>query len=196
MTLESGNVRVGLDGRLYSAPLGSDIPTSASDVLDEDVYTDHGWLDKDSGIFTERYAEETKVIQGAQGGLTVRTLITSSSHEVQTVLLETKGSNLELYYKGSQVEDLGGGEARLRVRAPTPDRRVFIFDLIDGDKLERHIIREGEVTGRAERQHKLDDASKFDITITGYPVEIDTDDFPSVAEKLFLDAGALEEIGS
>jgi hypothetical protein len=196
MTLLSENVRVGLDGRMYSAPLGTTLPTAPDEVLDDAVYIDHGWLDKDSGIFVERYTEETKVIQGAQGGVTVRKLTTSSDHEVQTILLETKGSNLELYYKGSQVEDLGGGASQIKVRPPRPDHRVFIFDVIDGDSIERHIIPDGEVTGRAERKHELSDASKFDITITGYPLELDGDDFTSVAVKLFLDAGALEEIGS
>lgn len=196
MTLQADNVRVGLDGRLFSAPSGTEIPDDPTAELDPGVWTDHGWLDKDAGIFTEKYNEETKNIDAAQGGVTVRKLTTSSTHECTATMLETKGSNLELFHKGSQIEDLGGGISRLKVRPPGVDRRVFLFTLIDGDDLEWHILPDGEVTGREDVQHTGQDATKYGITLTGYPVQLEGDDFTSSAVKLFSEAGALEEIGS
>lgn len=193
MTLEADNVRVALTGAVYSAPTGTDVPTNPTDVW-PDGWVDHGWI-SDGGV-VEGYADQVKEIRAWQNGIVVRRMITGSDATFQFEMIETKGSNLELYHKSSQVEDLGGGVASLKVRPPGADRKMFGFDVIDGDEHVRIIVTDGEVTQRSNITYKSDSEIGYGVTITAYPVELDGDDFESVATKLSASAAWLEEIGS
>lgn len=192
MTLDADNARVAITGAVYTAPLESEVPTTPTEAWGEE-WVDLGYVDE-NGV-TESQNDQTAEIKAWQSGVTVRRLITGSTHNFAFGLLESKGAVLELYHKGSQVEDAGGGVARLLVVAPLADRRMFGFDMIDGDVHTRIIIRDGEVSERGDLQSVNSDVSKYPVTITAYPTTVDATDNVT-AEKLSDDDAWLEEIGS
>jgi len=150
MTLDADNVRVALTGAVYSSPAGTTLPTTPDEAW-PDGWIDHGWI-SDNGV-VEGYADQVKEIRGWQNGIVVRRMITGSDATFQFTMIESKGSNLELFHKNSQVEDLGGGVSQLKVRAPGADRKQFGFDVIDGDEHIR-IIVEDEI-GRASCRERV-----------------------------------------
>lgn len=52
--------------------------------------------------------------------------------------------------------------------APTPDRRAWIFDVVDGLTLERFYVPVGEVTNRDDVQFRPDEMAAYSLTITAY----------------------------
>lgn len=52
--------------------------------------------------------------------------------------------------------------------APTPDRRAWVFDVIDGLTLERFFVPVGEVTDRDDVSFRPDEMAAYSLTVTAY----------------------------
>jgi hypothetical protein len=173
MTLEADNVTIATTGAAYTCEAADratiPMPTKYNDTLD-DLWLDLGYLGPD-GI-EEDYNDDRKTFVAWQGGTIVRTTISQSEATFKFVMLESKRIVVELYHKGSQVVTVGGGSNgyQLDVMAPTSDRRAFVFDVIDGDTVERILIENGEVSDRASIKYVSDDLTADEVTITSYPV--------------------------
>lgn len=169
MTLVADNVRVAVTGAIYSGPTDATAPTDA-DAAWAGTYTDHGYVSED-GI-EESYSDDTTEIKAWQGSTVVREVISGSKAQLHFTLIETKFANLELYHKGSVVEETApsSGKWKMDVLVPGPDRRSFGLDVIDGDELIRIFIREGEVVERGNIVYKGDEAIGYEVTLTAYPV--------------------------
>ena len=166
--LDSEKVRVALSGAVSVGPLGSPAPTSAASPIPP-AYVDVGYISSD-GI-EESYDEDTQEIVAWQGAAVVRKSIKQSTAELKLTMIETSGVTLELYHKGSHVVSDGAGGWRLDVRGPNADPRSFIIDVIDGTKLIRIYVPNGEVTERGAAKYINDDAVGYEVTITCYPVD-------------------------
>ncbi|MFB6535109.1 hypothetical protein ACFCY8_30195 [Streptomyces noursei] len=158
-------MRVALTGAAYVAPKGTTLPTDATSPWPTGA-TDIGWI-SDDGI-TESNSTDTTEIKGWQGGQTVRKVISSSEMTFQFTAIETSKAVLELYHKGSKVTTTAG-KSMLAVKAPGPDRRMFGFDVIDGNSHIRIVIPDGEVTETGDITYKSDEAVSYELTITAYP---------------------------
>lgn len=167
---DSENVLVALTGGIVTAPTGSTAPTDA-DTAWAGAYVDLGYISED-GI-TESPSDDTTEIKVWQGGAVVRRLITGSSTTYQFMMVETTAAGLELYHKGSVVTGGGGGEGSIEVKSPTTDRRSFGIDVIDGDRLVRLYIPDGEVTERGDVVYKNDEPIGYEVTVTAYPGDDD-----------------------
>lgn len=64
--------------------------------------------------------------------------------------------------------DVGGDYAFSESAAPAPDRRSWIFDVIDGNTMERMYVPVGEVTNRENVEFKPDAISGYKFSITAY----------------------------
>ncbi len=53
--------------------------------------------------------------------------------------------------------------------APTPDRRTWLFDVYDGDTIERFFVPLGEITDRSDVTFKKDEMAGYLAKITAYP---------------------------
>lgn len=165
MPLVADEVRVGITGELFSAPLGTAAPTNASSALDP-LFLGHGYVSED-GV-TENWDDSVDTIVAWQNAVTVRAVRTESTLTVACTLIQTRGSNLELFYPGSLVEE-NGAEWKIQVKPPTSDKRCFVLNVIDGSELIRIHIGNGELTERGEVPYQNGDAVMYPVTVTAYP---------------------------
>jgi hypothetical protein len=109
----------------------------------------------------------------AWGQLTpFRSQITKSLRTFQITLWETnraicKSAMFRLPL--ATVDHDGSGDFSFEETAtPTPDRRAWIFDVIDGPTIERFYVPKGEVTDRDDVSFKSDEIAGYNLTITAY----------------------------
>lgn len=165
MTNNSANVRIGITGELYNAVTGTARPTTAVSALNA-AYGGNGYISEDGVTETP---DETVERIPAWGGYIVRSTTTEATVTLQMTLIETKVSVLELYHKGSTVEEVSTGQFKIDVRIPTEVRQQFVLDVLDGTKHLRFDVGDGEVTERGEIVYATAEAIAYNITITCYP---------------------------
>lgn len=168
MSTSSANVDVAVTGACYASAAGDtpDAPTTATDILDV-LFADLGYI-SDDGV-TESYNDDTTEIKAWQGGTIVRTIISGSKATIKFKMIENKREVVELYHKGSVVVSDGATGWKMDVMVPSPDRRAFVIDVIDGDDHERIYIADGEVSNRSDITYKSDEAIGYEVEITMYP---------------------------
>lgn len=169
MSTSAANVNVAITGAVYASAAGDtpDAPTTAVETLDV-LFADLGYV-SDDGV-TESYDDDTTEIKAWQGGATVRVITSSSKATLKFVLIENKREAIELYHKGSVMVSDGATGYKIDVMVPTPDRRSFVLDVIDGDDHERIYVADGEVTDRGDIVYKTDTEIGYEVTVTMYPV--------------------------
>jgi len=108
----------------------------------------------------------------AWGQLTpFRSQITKSLRTFKITLWETnRAINKSLMYRlpVSEVTTTAGDYSFEETAAPTPDRRAFVFDVMDGLSIERFFVPVGEVTNRDDVSFKPDEIAGYSLTITAY----------------------------
>lgn len=166
MTLVAEEVRVGITGEMLSAPIGTAAPTNTTSPLNA-AFVGHGYC-TDDGV-TETWDDSVDTITAWQNATTVRATRTESTLTLQCTLLQTRGSNLELFYPGSYVEANGADEWKIEVKPPTSDPRAFVLNVIDGTDVIRIYVGNGELTDRGDVPYKNGDAVMYPVTITAYP---------------------------
>lgn len=166
MSLDATNVTVGITGELYVAPLGTSRPTSASEQLDAD-YIGLGYVSED-GV-TEAHEDSVDNIVAWQNSTIVRAVRTSSLMTLSLTLVETKRDVLTLFHPGATVQSDGGTGWKLEVPTPAIARRQFVLDVLDGTKIIRIDVGNGEITSRGEITYAATGAVGYQITITCYP---------------------------
>lgn len=165
MALVADEVRVAITGELFSAPLGTTAPTDATTALPA-AFIGHGYVSED-GV-TESWEDSVDNIVAWQGATTVRAARTESTLTLACSLIQTRGSNLELFYPGSVVE-ANAGEWKIDVKSPTSDRRAFVLNVVDGDDIIRIYLGNAELTERGEIPYQSGEAVMYPVTITAYP---------------------------
>lgn len=109
----------------------------------------------------------------AWGQLTpYRTQITRSLRTFKVDLWETSRAIVKsvMYRQSvSAVAAAASGDYTFQESStPTPDRRSWIFDVMDGQTLERFFVPSGEVTDRNDVNFKMDEISGYSLTITAF----------------------------
>jgi hypothetical protein len=182
MALNPDNVRVGNTGAIYVAPKGTDGPADA-DAEWPGTFVELGAVSPD-GV-NENYSDDSTDLRIWQNGMTVRTVVTGSTATVSFTLVETKTDVLELFHKGSVVdEDTGIIHV---IGGAISDPRTFGIDVIDGDEVVRLLIHNGEITTRGQVPYANGSLVAYPVTVTCQPVqiEVDEDDFqPVVITKM------------
>ena len=166
MVANAENVRVAVTGAIYKAPLGTAAPTTSSSALDA-AFEDMGYVSED-GI-TESWDDSVDNIVAWQNAVTVRSATTESTGSLEFKLIETKAVVLEAYYRGSTVTDEGGGEFKMEVKPLTSDRSAWVLDTLDGDKVTRHYVGNGEIVERGEVMYQNGEPIGYECTLRVYP---------------------------
>lgn len=109
----------------------------------------------------------------AWGQLTpYRTQITRSLRTFTVNLWETNRPIVKSVMYRVPVADVtadGSGDYTFNETAtPTPDRRAWVFDVMDGLTLERFFVPVGEVTDRDDVSFRPDEIAAYSLTITAY----------------------------
>lgn len=164
MTLDATNVEVAVTGAVYLAPLGTTLPTSSADELDE-AFKDVGYISED-GI-TETPEEDTQEIRAWQNGDVVRRLLTS--HEIQYgfTMIEINEVSLTAYYGNYDA-----GTVRV-TGAPLP-RQSMVIDVIDEGKLRRRVAPVAGIVERGEVSLTNSEATGLEVTVSCYPDATET----------------------
>ena len=164
MTMNSANVRVGVTGAVYVAPLGSTPPTDQSTALDA-AFADLGYVSED-GISISPGQISTNSIKAWQGSVEVRKSVTEVTNSVTFTMIETNAATLSLFLGeviavAANEYQFGGGTL--------PPRQAFVIDVVDGGDDIRYYIPEGEVSERGEMMFKNGEAIGYQVTIAAYP---------------------------
>lgn len=170
MTSNSNLALVGATGIAYTAPLGTAAPTALTALAT--TWKDFGYL-SDDGLTAAR--EEERKSWKPWGALSpIRTQVTSSTKTFAIVAWETNQTILSLYY--TQTASAVTPDTTTKIIAfsesdrPTPDKRSFVFDILDGSSnLLRIYIPQGEVTTHGDVVYKDDELVGYPMTITAYP---------------------------
>lgn len=161
-TLDGTEVFLPIDGALYSAPVGTTLPTSATGTLDP-AFTGHGYWTSDG--LTEASDTSTSPIRAFQNNAQVANPVTEGTATITVALLQNNAVNAELYY-GDEVDPATGG-VRWRPGVSNGDR-VFVVDKVRNGTVERTVVGRGEVTGTGDRVTVQGGAQAFPLTISVY----------------------------
>lgn len=163
MALDATNVSVAGDGIVAVAPLATTGPTGLG-VLPTG-FVDLGYISED-GV-TESTDQSVEQIKAWQRNAVVRSTVAEGTTTFSFTMIETKAATVELAF-GAEV-DVDGSY----VKNPGKERprQSFIIDVIDGDRLERQYIPDGQVTELGEITRANGEAVGYEVTITAYDNE-------------------------
>lgn len=116
-----------------------------------------------------------------QGGALGRSIPGQTNKTWTLSAAEQNLRTLGIHYSGSVIEQTAYG-AKISERAPGPDRRVWVLHCIDGTRIMRIVVPQGEITERGEMPINSTGITVFEWTLTGYP---DPDGF--FAYRYYLD---------
>lgn len=170
MTSTAALALVGATGVAYTAPLGTTLPTDFA--APAAAWHDMGYISGDG--LTGATAEERQSWTPWGSLAPIRTQITSSVKTFALTCWETNRVVLSLFYKIPEadltVDPVSGIVSFGESDRPTPDRRAFMFDILDGANNQiRYTVEQGEVTERGDTVYKSDDLVGYPLTFTAYP---------------------------
>lgn len=161
-------VRISITGALWKAPLGTTLPldTDPFAALDS-AFVNLGYI-SDDGV-TENADDSVDDVVAWQSATTVRSSTTESTISLELMLIETKGTVLEAFYRGSTVTTPAANVYKLEVKPIVADPSVWVLDALDGTLYERSVIGNGEIVERGEVQNMNGGAKGYPITLRCYP---------------------------
>ena len=165
MTTNVQNVVAGkplATGGVWSAPLGTALPTDESTALDG-AFVSGGYIGED-GLSETQDRSTTKV--RAWGGDTVKVLQTEFSLTYSFTYIESvKDSVLSEVY-GSANVTTNGGKHTVKVTSDQLPHRTYVFEVKDGDARIRIVVPDGQIT-------EIGEVVYSDGDVIGYPVTVE-----------------------
>ncbi len=162
-----GKPRVG--GAVYSAPLGTALPTEAKTALAA-TYKSLGYISED-GMANEN-SPESEIIK-AWGGNTVLVTQTDKADTFTYTLIEATNVDVlkEVYGADNVTGDLTtAGGITITANASELEEHVIVVDMIlKGGLLKRIVIPNGKVSEIGEITYVDDDAIGYETTIQAMP---------------------------
>lgn len=167
----ASNVSAGkpkVSGAVYRAPLGTALPTTASETLNGAFY-ELGFVSED-GVKNNNSPDTDKV--KAWGGATVLIVQNEKPDEWTLTLLESLNPNvLETVYGTAHVT-YNGSAGTIAVEA-TPDQledNSYVIDLaLKGGALKRIVIPQGSLSELGEIVYKDDEPIGYELTLAALP---------------------------
>lgn len=169
---EAEAARVGVTGRLDIAALGTALPYDMSN-LDPTKYTNLGYI-SDDGV-TEGRDEDSQEFVPWQENAAIRYEITRSIVTFQFTLWQSTLATAGYYY-GVKVDDMfknaDGSVFFDEGGKPDVNRDVLVLTVVDGANARRIALPASQVTERGEVVYKSDEMIGYNVTTTGFPVEV------------------------
>jgi hypothetical protein len=163
---------VGANGGGWCTDLGAAIPTTPTDAETQPAaaFLPLGAISEEG--LTYGFDEDSQEFI-AWGQLTAyRSQITRSLRTFQCTLWETNRAICKSVMFRKAVADVttaGDGTFSFEETAtPTPDRRSWLFDVIDGQTMERFFVPVGEITDRDDVEFTSEEVAGYNITVTAY----------------------------
>jgi len=163
---------VGANGGGWCTDLGAGVPAVPTDHTTQPVSAFHplGAISEEG--LTYGFDEDSQEFL-AWGQLTAyRSQITRSLRTFQCTLWETNRAICKSVMFRLPLADVtpdGSGLFSFEETAtPTPDRRSWIFDVIDGQTMERFYVPVGEITDRDDVEFTSEEVAGYNVTVTAY----------------------------
>lgn len=166
MAIDASEVVVGGDGRVYVAPAGTAVPTSATASLPA-TWVDVGYISEDGVTFLG--GSEQEDINAWQSYFPIRKLITARSAAVEFILRQWNGDTLKLAFGGGSVVTDAGTTYYAAPAPGTVDPRAMIIEWEDGSETYRLVIPRGQVTGDVETQLVRTAAADLPVSFAATP---------------------------
>ena len=175
----AANVRVGVTGGIYRAPLASTLPTDALDPLDP-AFVEAGYI-SDDGV-SQSIDADVEDITAWQNGDVVRKVQTSHDLTYSFTLIETSAQSLEIYYGNYTV---GDGAAPVSSTVEITGQQLphgsWVLSVVDGTNVIRIVVPDGQITERGEIAFQSEDAIGYEVTVSCFP------DSSGVKAYMYLD---------
>ena len=156
-----------ISGAIYTAPLGSVIPTNPTSTLPAD-YTCLGYVSED-GLENSNEMDVSAI--KAWGGMIVYRSLTELDDSFSFSLIESENIDvLKAVYGDANVSTSASGDIVVDVKADDPQERIWVFELsLRGGRAKRIVIPDGAVTARETITYNDSDAIAYGITVSAYP---------------------------
>lgn len=163
MSQDTSQVRVGITGDLYVAPLGTTVPVTTAGAWTG--WTNMGILDEEASPELTPNRSVTDIM-GWQKFFPVRSVKTADGMQWTFTLIQRSGTTLKLAFGGGAIAPLGGGDYRYTPAAAAfIDERMFGLEVTDGSIIDRYILRRGFVVDTGAVPFKKNQAVKFPLTV-------------------------------
>lgn len=151
-------------GGIYTAPIGSTLPTDASTALDA-AFKSAGYI-AEGGVTNSNSPESTNF--KAWGGDVVYSTTTGKEDTFAFGYLETMdGDVLKLVYGDANVTGALATGITVMANAKEIDERVYVIEMIlRGGTLKRIVIPDGKVTAVGDIVYSDSDVTQYPMTIT------------------------------
>lgn len=164
------NVSVGkpkIAGAIYRAPLGTALPTSATDTLNE-AFVSQGYVSED-GVTNSNTASTEQI--KAWGGDIVLTPQTEKPDNFTLTLIESLNPDVQATVYGDDNVS-GTLTAGISIRANSTElpHSAWVFDMVLRDGvLKRIVIADGQVNEVGDIVYKDNEAIAYPLTIAAFP---------------------------
>lgn len=166
MALDQSEVRAGLDGGIYVAPVGTTAPTTPTAALDA-AWAHLGYMN-DDGVSLDP-SQDREEFAAWQSIYPVRRVLTGASFDLAFVCIQTNKDVLELYFPDSVITSDAGVHSLTIPANPGPAEKALLFEWIDGEIHNRIIVARGEVTDVEELEVQRGNPASYGMTFSAYP---------------------------
>lgn len=165
MAFDSDNVRVGQNGKVLVAPLGTTAPTDLTSPWAAG-WDDLGYLSTDGVAMN--YGVETEDIEVWQSVSPIRKILTGIDFTLAFTMMEFKRSVVTFYFPDSSITTNTGVHTLAIPSAPESDERAIGVEWTDKTYTHRLIIPRGEGTDRGEIPISRSGAMGLQMTVAAY----------------------------
>ena len=157
-----------VSGAVYTAAIGTTLPTDATTALDENDFTCLGYVSED-GLSNDNTLDVSEI--KAWGGIVVYRSLNGMTDDFKLTMIEAENVDvLKTVYGEDRVHEDVDGSISVDVAADDPIERVFVFEMaLRGGKAKRIVIPDGAITSRDEITYNDSDAVGYGVTISAYP---------------------------
>jgi hypothetical protein len=163
MAIDTDQVRVGVTGSVYVAPLATALPDEPDEALDV-AFVDLGATNEDAFEITP--SQTIEKIRAWQSSKPVRVVKTEDDLAVSFTLIQMNADTLPLAFGGGTISATVGLASKfVPPAAGTVDERAFIFEWVDGDYTYRLCVPRGMVSETDSIPVKKDEAISLPLTV-------------------------------
>lgn len=156
-----------IGGAVYSAPLGTELPTDATTKLD-DAFKALGYISDE--VMTNSNSPESENIK-AWGGVVVSSVQKEKTDTFKYMLIEALNLHVlkEVYGPDNVSGDLSSGITIKANSKELPHHCLVIETVLKGGVLKRIVIPSGKVTAIAEITYNDGSVLGYGTTVTAFP---------------------------
>lgn len=157
-------------GAILDAPVGTALPTSAVDELNE-AFVSSGYISEDGLALTP---DRSTTDINDWSGNAIRTLLDSFTATITWSELEMSYDSLRHAFGSDNVKKVAadashGAQVTVNINASMPDSRAWVFKMKDGNTRILIVVPNGQVTAVDELDFTSSDAVALPITLTCHP---------------------------